>query len=229
MELAIALDALKTREKETLEKAYSLSQEPGEFGFKINDDYISSVGLREAFIRTKVAISESRWLFTDIKMLKGGRTMAETAKEICDLGVRYLNLYALADKEIEPVIRAVEGSETKVLGLTVLSHFDESYCQDHFRRTFAETVRHLAKVAKNRGCHGIILPGTMLGEVADLDLIKCATGIRPLSYKDTRHEQEVTPAQAKAGGADIAVIGSPILKVSDPIAALREILAEVAS
>ena len=131
---------------------------------------------------------------------------------------------------MEKAIRATEGSKTKILALTVLSHYDEKYCQRWFKRTVSEAVFDFSARAIEIGFHGILLPGTMLGEVVALPTIKVATGLRPGWYEDSRHEQEATPAEVVRGGAHYAVCGSPVLKqptMAEKIAALRRILDEM--
>jgi orotidine-5'-phosphate decarboxylase len=52
-------------------------------------------------------------------------------------------------------------------------------------------------------------------------------GVRPKWYKDTRHEQEVTPREAVEKGADIIICGGPIMKDQDKVAALKRVLSEL--
>lgn len=223
--LFVALDDIKDKAGQTLAAMGSFATVPGDFGYKINLDYLLVRGCAAAMETVR---SFGRPIFADLKMWNGGRTMASVVDDLVALGVDYLNVYALADGEIERVVKATAGSKTKVLGLTVLTHYDEAYCQKHFRRSLPKTVGHFAKVAVDAGCHGIILPGTMLGEVADLSTIKVVPGVRSPWYQDTRHSEEITPACAKAGGANILVCGSPIMKAEDKPAALRRVLEEIA-
>jgi orotidine-5'-phosphate decarboxylase len=90
-----------------------------------------------------------------------------------------------------------------------------------------ETVRHFAEIATAAGCHGIILPGTALKSVADLDTIKVVPGVRPTWYKDARHEEKIKPRVAAEKGANVLVCGSPIMKSENPVDALQRILAEI--
>ena len=81
--------------------------------------------------------------------------------------------------------------------------------------------------AKELGCHGVVLPGTCLPAVKEIELIKVVPGIRMEEFKDDRHKQEVIPEFAVQNGADAVVCGSPIMKVSDKITALRQILSRL--
>ena len=224
--LFIALDGLHSREKETLKIAEQLSAVPGPFGFKVNLDYLLNLGVS---VRTSL-----RWIrrlgrpvFADIKMWNGPGTMESVIGILVEAGVEYTNVYALADNLLPPALKVAEGTKTKVLGLTVLSHYSEGYCQKHFYRSLAETVRHFAIVALEAGCHGIILPGTALDIVQDLKTIKAVPGIRPIWYKDTRHEEEIQPGEAVKKDANILVCGSPIMKTPDKVAALKKVLFEM--
>ena len=147
--------------------------------------------------------------------------------ELVELEVDYISVYALADQLLHDAIQITKGTRTKILGVTVLTHVNDAYCQKHFRRSLAESVRHFAEVAIDAGCHGIILPGTTLASVQDIDTIKVVPGVRPKWYRDTRHEEEIEPRVAVENGADILVCGSPIMKDLDPEQALRRVLAEI--
>ena len=224
--LFIALDALVEQEERTLRMAMALSEAVGPgVGFKLNLDYLLHVGIHEAI--RKIRLIGPHPIFADIKTWNGGRTMMSVAKQLIAESVDYFNIYALADGEMEQTVAVTRGTPTKVLAVTVLTHFDEEYCKKHFRRSFAETVRHFAETALQRGCDGLVLPGTSLDAVADLDMIKGVPGIRPKWYQDARHEQEVTPSLAVQRGASFLVCGSPVTKSSEPVSAVRRLLAEI--
>lgn len=224
--LFVALDDLAMREELTLKIAEQLSGVEGNFGFKINLDYLLNPErtLKDAIKKIQ---QFGRPVFTDLKMWNGTRTMASIIENLVRMGVDYLNVYALADELLPAAIEMTKGSKTKVLGLTVLTHFDEAYCRKWFRRSLEKTVKLGAEVAVERGCHGIILPGPALKIVQDLKTIKAVPGIRPKGYRDTRHKQEVTPREAIRNGANIIVAGSPIMKTEDPCQSLKEILSEM--
>lgn len=225
--LFIALDALYTEERATLEAAEELSSVEGNFGFKINLDYLLRHGLGDFNSSVKRIQHFGRPVFTDLKMWNGTRTMRSIIEILVDCEVDYMNVYALADDLLPKAIKVTEGSNTRVLGITVLTHFGEEYCQRHFRRTLRETVRHLSEVAVERGCHGIILPGTTLEVVRDLRVMKFVPGVRPKWYKDTRHKEEVEPRTAVEQGADSLVCGIPIMKDRDKVSALKRVLSEM--
>ncbi len=228
-QLFVAFDDLKEGTPEFLAYMYDLSASGEPFSIKFNLDAVFKVGLPFADL---VAILKNRGrpVFADLKMWNGSRTMGDIVKKLVALSVDFVNVWAFADKELAKAVKAAEGSNTKVLGLTVLSHYDDLYCQKWFRRTLVEAVTDFSRFALEAGCNGIIVPAAMLDAVKDFNAIKVATGVRPEWYKDDRHAQEATPAQVAKGGADFAVCGSPILDQptkEEKVAALRRILEEM--
>lgn len=231
--LWIALDDLDRKKTETLDVAEQLvAAVDGPFGFKVNLDYLLSptMSLTAALAHVK---QFGRPVFADLKMWNGTRTMASVIRNLVDAGVDYLNVYALADSLLPDAIKVTEGSKTKVLAVTVLTHFDEDYCKKWFRRSLQETVILGAEVARDRGCHGIILPGTALNAVNDMTIEKVALGVRlPWYPEDSRHQQEVEPGVAVRKGATGLVCGGPIMKSVEKAAisnveALQRVLADM--
>lgn len=222
--LFVALDNLDYGT--AFKRVSELSRVKGNFGFKVNLDYLLRYGLEGDQLIHWIQ-DQKKTVFTDLKMFNGTRTMASVIESLVKMKVNFLNVYALADNLLPKAIQIAEGTETKVLGLTVLSHFNEDYCKKHFRRSLPETVYHFAEVAIDAGCDGIILPGTALDIVKDLKILKVIPGIRPKWYKDTRHSEEIEPKVAIEKGADMLVCGSPILKSPNRIKALQDVLFEI--
>ena len=222
--LFVALDNLDYGT--AFKRVSELSRVKGNFGFKVNLDYLLRYGLEEDHLIHWIQEQE-KIVFADLKMFNGTRTMASVIENLVNMKVNFLNVYALADNLLPKAIEIAKGTRTKVLGLTVLSHFNEDYCKKHFRRSLPETVYHFAEVAIDAGCDGIILPGTALNVVKDLEILKVVPGVRPKWYKDTRHSEEIEPKVAIEKGADMLVCGSPILKAPSRIRALQDVLYEI--
>lgn len=221
--LYVALD--HNERKENLSLAGQLSELAGNFGFKVNLDHVVLWGLD--YIRD--VQNQKRPVFVDLKLNNGPRTMSNIFTPLAEMGVSHTNVWAFADRLITPAVRAVEGSQTKVLGVTITTRFDEEYCRKNFGRSMRDSVRHFARVATGAGCDGIILPGTCLKAVQDISTVKLIPGIRPEGYEKTTETQKqiVTPHKAIINGADILVCGSPIYSSSDPVQSLRNILSQM--
>lgn len=221
--LFVALDCLT--EGQAFKAMSELSRVEGDFGFKLNLDYFLEYGLDSAILGHIQSVEKP--LFVDLKMWNGTSTMKSILRKIVKMEVEYTNVYALADDLLPEAIKIAEGSKTKVLGLTVLSHYTDGYCRKHFSRSLIQTVDHFAEVALRVGCHGIILPGISLDSLYKLKTIKVVPGVRPKWYKDSRHAQEIEPRVAIEKGATHLVCGSPIMKSADRMAALRRVLNEM--
>jgi len=219
----IAYDDLIKEEEKHLEMMGVLCKTFGnQVGVKVNLDYVLQKGFGTI---PRLPLSESS-LFVDLKIWNGSRTMGDVFNELYKFGVDYSNVYSLADTEIK---KALEKDHPQILGLTVLSHYTDAYCQKFFGKNLNETTKLLAQTAVENGCSGIILPGTTLEAVAEIDssIIRVVPGIRPSWYEDKRHPQEIEPRMAIEKGATILVIGSPIMKSPDPIVATQRILDEI--
>lgn len=218
---------------QALEFARELNEVPRDgFGFKTNLDGVIWEGLRNPESSTRKIIATGRPSFIDFKMWNGGRTMSNVARQCADVGVDLINMYAghAGEKFIGQVVRAVEGSKTKVFGLTVLSHYTDADCQRIYGCSLKDAVRKLADIAYNGGCHGIIAPGTALDVIQHIPLPKLVPAARPRWYGKTgenSQEQESYIDDAIRAGADFLVCSTPIRKSSDRKAALIRTLDEM--
>jgi len=206
------------------------------FGFKINLDSV----IKRALLGQGIShysrdmnnvFNLGRPIFVDLKMWNGKRTMVSVIKDLAEANVVYTNVYALADKPfLEACVKATEGTNTKILGLTILTHYTDDYCQRMFGCSLKEATRRFADVVVSAGCHGIILPGTTLDVVQDLQIEKLVPAVRPDWYGktgDNYQEQEVSVREAIAGGANLFVCSSPIRKSKDKKEALIRTLDEM--
>ena len=201
------------------------------FGFKLNLDFFINTALTGNTQYLERIFEIGRPIFADLKMWNGKRTMISIAERLVERKVDYFNVYSLADKDfLNSVVGATSGSDTRVLGVTVLTHYGEAYCQRMRGCSLSEAVRKDAETAYSTGCHGIILPGTMLGEVRNLRMEKLVPAIRPDWYGKTGanfQKQETTVRGAIDGGADLLVCSSPIRNSENRREALIKTLDEI--
>ena len=94
-----------------------------------------------------------------------------------------------------------------------------------------EAVLRLARMTQACGLDGVVCSAQ---ETAALrrqlggEFCLVTPGICPAGAPQDYQERVATPRQAIAGGADYIVIGRPITRASDPLAALRAICSEIA-
>lgn len=223
--LFVAVDA-SSKDKVT-KKIKAISNVPGEFGIKLNLDLVfGDIGV----IKEMMQLAPGRKFFVDCKMYNGKRTMAELIRQLADYGVVMANIYAHADNMLERAIQVANDNNMTILGVTVLTHHDDKYCRRVYQRSIGESVRMLTEMALENGCHGVILPGTTLGSVSDLNCIKFNPAVRPKWFGDSSANfqcQIMDHRDALKGGATIISCGSPIFKSKDPAKSLKKILEEI--
>lgn len=171
--------------------------------------------------------------FLDLKLHDIPATMAGAAARAAALGVRYLTVHASAGPiALRETVKAVAGSETRILAVTVLTSLDEAQLTvvGHTQTPSALATR-LAEVALGAGVPGLVCSPH---EVATLRALSSAVelvvpGIRPAGSAAGDQKRIATPEAAVADGADVLVVGRPIRDAADPLAAADAILAALGS
>lgn len=178
-------------------------------------------------------------VFLDLKLHDIPNTVGSTVTEVCRLGVRMMTLHTLggaamlgrarlaADEQ-----RAKTGKPSPLLlGVTVLTSLGpEAVSQLGFRENLGDLVRRLARLAQDSGLDGIVCsPQEVKGlREAGLDrLVFVTPGVRPGGSALEDQSRVSTPAQALSEGAGYLVVGRPIVRALDPIAAARAIVREM--
>ena len=179
----VALDYNNQESNLSFARELSDGVDSDRYGFKINLDSIADFSPNalnpNSFIR-RISTNGSPPVFIDMKMWYGGRTMENIARGCADLGVSIVNIYSHAGgKFMRRVAQSLEGSNTRLFGLTVLTHYTDADTQRLYGKSLGEAVRMLAQMSYDNGAQGIILPGTQLDVVSDIPLLKLCPGIRP--------------------------------------------------
>lgn len=128
---------------------------------------------------------------------------------------------------------AVEGTETRVLGVTVLTSLDQASLDEVVPGASPEDlVLRRARLAMEAGLHGIVaspleLPALRAFLPEEFQII--TPGIRPAGAATGDQRRTATPAEAIAAGATALVVGRPITGAEAPGRAAEAILAEIGS
>ncbi|MEX0652055.1 MAG: orotidine-5'-phosphate decarboxylase [Candidatus Paceibacterota bacterium] len=132
-------------------------------------------------------------------------------------------------KMIEYAVQALWGTETKVLGVTVLTSFDKESCQEIYHKLPIEQVRDLAKIAHKAGAHGLVCSPKEVEELRSLypHMILITPGVRSKGFAKGDQKRVTTPAKASADGADYVVIGRQITGADYPPTEVRKVREEI--
>ena len=174
-------------------------------------------------------------IFLDLKYHDIPNTVAAACTVAADLGVWMINVHALGGRAMMAAAGealARRSSRPKLVAVTLLTSMDEAEMRDvGIAGSPRETVVRLARLAQSCGLDGVVCSAQ---EARDLrqrcgpDFLLVTPGIRPAGSRANDQRRVATPREALADGADYLVIGRPITHAPDPLAALRDIGAEIA-
>lgn len=176
-------------------------------------------------------------VFLDLKLHDIPNTIARAVESAARLPVKMLTLHAAGGREMMSQAAQAQrraAPHLLLLGVTLLTSLGENDLRDiGITAALEAQVVRLAKLAVDSGLGGLVCSPL---EIAPLRAqlpprVKLVTpGIRPAAAAGSDDQKRVmTPAEAARAGADFIVLGRPIFKAPDPVAAAEAILAELGS
>jgi len=205
--------------------------------FKIGSQIFTAAG--PEIVRRVVA--KGGRIFLDLKFHDIPNTVAAAAVEATRLGVSIFNVHASGG--VEMMRRAAEAvTETaeregltrpKVIAVTALTSLDQTALNEvGYSGEPRSFVERLARLANQAGLDGVVASaeeiGTIRGAVSRRDFLIVTPGIRSAQQAGSDDQRRVmTAADAIRAGADYLVVGRPVLKADDPVAAARKIVDEI--
>ena len=169
-------------------------------------------------------------VFVDAKLHDIPNTVEHAAANIARLGVAMLNVHALGGEAM--MHAALEGAErgAKEAGVAKPLVTAVTVLSSHTGEELASPAS-LAFEAKASGLDGVVVSGDDVREVRSVcgeDFVLVVPGIRPAGTNGDDQARILTPAEAIERGADYLVVGRPITRASDPAAAARSIVEQIA-
>ena len=179
-------------------------------------------------------------VFLDLKFHDIPTTVAKAAVEATRLGVKMFNVHASGSLEmmratVKEVRRICQEKRRQpiMLAVTVLTSLN----QDDLKRVgvdgkVADQVVRLALLTKEAGMDGVVASPhevTDIRSACGRRFVIVTPGIRPVAGNRNDQQRVMTPGDAIAAGVDYIVVGRPIVEAKDPVAAAREIVAEMDS
>ncbi len=170
-------------------------------------------------------------IFLDVKLHDIPTTVERAASRLADLGVGLVTVHASGGATmVEAAVRGLGGGG-EVLAVTVLTSTSDEELAAIGSPAATEQVPRLARLAVEAGAPGLVCAPRDVATVRDQvgDGIRLVTpGVRPAGAGDDDHARAATPGEAIAAGADLLVIGRPITRAEDPVAAAEAILTDLA-
>lgn len=173
-------------------------------------------------------------VFLDLKFHDIPNTVASAIKSLKGRPCSLLTIHAGGGPEM--IARAAEAAQAAlpdctVLGVTVLTSMDQAQlAATGVARSPEEQVRLLGRMAIGAGIGGLVCSPLEL-PLLRADLGPTPTLVTPgIRYPDAAGDDQnriMTPAQAAEAGASFIVVGRPILKAGDSVAATLRIRRDI--
>ncbi len=174
-------------------------------------------------------------VFLDLKLHDIPNTVAKAVESASKLPIGMLTLHTGGGREMmQWAVKAQQqhAPDLLLLGVTVLTSMSATgLAETGVRETPEQQVVRLGRLAVDAGLRGLVcspLEIQPLRTVLPAQVALVTPGIRPRDAKADDQTRVMTPAEAARAGANFLVVGRPIFKAPDPVAAARAILAEVA-
>ena len=175
-------------------------------------------------------------VFLDLKFHDIPNTVASACRAAAKLGVWMLNVHASGGRAMLEAAREAiphAAHAPKLIAVTVLTSMSDSDLAElGIAGTAEEAVLRLASLTDACGLDGVVCSARetpLLRESCRPGFILVTPGIRPASAAADDQQRVMRPADAIHAGSSYLVIGRPITRASDPLAALERINAEIAA
>jgi orotidine-5'-phosphate decarboxylase len=205
--------------------------------FKIGSQLFTLVGPQ--FVRE--IVDSGCQVFLDLKFHDIPHQVSGAATAVTKLGVSMFTVHSSGGSEMmrratEAVAETVqrEGlTRPKILAVSVLTSMDANALTEiGMLSSPAETVLRLVKLAEASGVDGVVASPEETRSIRSTaqrkELLIVTPGIRPGATSNDDQKRIATPAAAIAAGADYLVVGRPITGATNPLAAARAMIKEMA-
>ncbi len=226
--LIVALDC------DTLEKAQQLIDKlsPSVGIFKVGSELFTAAGPKAVEAIKKKGAD----VFLDLKFHDIPNTVAKAVRAAASLNPLMINIHASGGGEM---IKAAVGSIKSLpkdkrpilLAVTVLTSMDKNTLNKlGISRPTIKQVIYLARLAKTSGAAGVVCSQKEIQAVryaCGRNFVSVTPGVRPQGAASFDQKRIATPSWAIGKGADFIVVGRPITKAADPLAAAQEIIKQI--
>ena len=176
-------------------------------------------------------------IFLDLKLHDIPNTVKKAMSVLRNLDVDMTNVHAAGTVDmmkaaIEGLTRE-DGTRPLLIAVTQLTSTSEERMQKDLLigASINDTIVHYAKNAQTAGLDGVVcspLEAGMVKEACGAGFITVTPGVRFADGEVGDQVRITTPERAKEIGTDFIVVGRPITKADDPVAAYKRCMAEFA-
>jgi len=170
------------------------------------------------------AASKGFDIFLDLKLHDIPNTVKKSIQGLSFLPIKMLTIHTSGGRlMMESAMKAVEGTDIKIFGVTALTSLSDIDTNQIYQRTAADQVNAMLDIAEEAKIDGVVCsPHELELVTARGSLLSITPGIR-LSDLNDDQTRIMTPKQAIDLGANYLVIGRPITGSEDIPEALNTI------
>ena len=174
-------------------------------------------------------------IFLDLKLHDIPNTVKSAMAVLTGLGVDIINVHAAGTKRMmEAALKGLtrpDGTRPLLIAVTQLTSTDQQAMEEDLwiDKPLPEVVMHYAKCAEDAGLDGVVcspLEAKAVHETCGAQFLTVTPGVRFAESAAGDQKRIMTPQQAKIEGCDYIVVGRPITKAEDPVAAYERCCAE---
>lgn len=174
-------------------------------------------------------------IFLDLKLHDIPNTVRRSISILAGLNVDMLNLHAAGTKAMmEAAMEGLtrpDGTRPLLIAVTQLTSTSQERMESDLwiEKPLDQVVMHYAQNAATSGLDGVVCSPLESGKVHDVcgkGFLTVTPGVRFADGDIGDQVRVTTPAKAKELGSDYIVVGRPILKAEDPVAAYRRCMEE---
>ena len=174
-------------------------------------------------------------IFLDLKLHDIPNTVKSAMKVLSGLDADICNVHAAGTTEmmkaaLEGLTRP-DGTRPLLIAVTQLTSTDQAAMEKDLliNEPMEKVVMHYALTAKNAGLDGVVcspLESEAVHQTCGKDFLTVTPGIRFADGETGDQKRVMTPAKAKEIGSDYIVVGRPITRSEDPVAAYERCVRE---
>lgn len=174
-------------------------------------------------------------IFLDLKLHDIPNTVNKAMAVLSNLDVDMTNIHAAGTiPMMEAAIKGLtrpDGTRPLLIAVTQLTSTDEETMKRDLliNEAMDKVVMHYASNAKAAGLDGVVcspLESGKVHEACGTSFLTVTPGVRFADGEVGDQKRVMTPAEAKKIGSDYIVVGRPITKAEDPVAAYERCLKE---
>ena len=163
-------------------------------------------------------------IFLDLKLHDIPNTVKKSIEGLVSLPIDMMTIHTSGGLEMmKAAMKAVDGSDIKIFGVTALTSLSDDDALTIFKRTAKDQVDAMLDLAEEAGIDGVVCSPHELTLVTKRKSLQSITpGIRIAKAIDDQ-SRVMSPREAIERGSNYLVIGRPITEAKDINATLNEV------